>query len=359
MTDTMNESSVNATENWHEYIKLALTEVPYSSQIIFSVALFIIFVASLIGNIITCVVIYYDRTMHTATNCYLFNLAVSDLLVTFPILIIIYQLLTQNSELFQYRYGVFSCNFVMCIHFLFINVLWNNSIMVMTALSIERYIAVCYPMMLKGTPIWRRVGRIILLIWTLAILETLPEFWMLEIFDTGTTLVCFSRPSQLGKIVTIVSAIGTFIVPLAIMIFVYTMIALRVNDNNEMYKFKGTVINNGFKRKKVNKLIIALTASFVFCWLPFFLLRTLMFAVDYEKFVQYHRWWSTAHKLSMFNSWMPTVLNPLLFSAMSIKFRKSFKKLWEGKLRKRNLRSEKSESTQSQRKKSTSYYQVE
>uniref|UniRef100_A0A2A4JI48 G-protein coupled receptors family 1 profile domain-containing protein n=1 Tax=Heliothis virescens TaxID=7102 RepID=A0A2A4JI48_HELVI len=359
MAEPMNESSVNVTENWHEYVKLALTDVPYSSQIIFSVALFIIFVASLIGNIITCVVIYYDKTMHTATNCYLFNLAVSDLLVTFPILIIIYQLLTQSNELFQYQKGVFSCNFVLCIHFVFLSVLWNNSIMVMTALSIERYIAICHPMMLKGTPIWRRVGRIIVLIWTLAILETVPEFWMLEVFDTGTTLVCFSRPSYFGKVVTAVGGVVTFILPLAIMMFVYTMIAFRINDSNEMYKFRGTVISNGFKRKKVNKVIVALTISFVFCWLPFFLLRILMFTVDYEKFAHFHRWWSTAQKLAMFNSWLPTVLNPLLFSAMSIKFRKSFKKLWEVKLRKRNPRSEKSEATQTQRKESTSYYQVE
>lgn len=355
----MNQTDVNNTEDWHNYVKLALSEVPYSSKVIFSVALFIIFVASLVGNILTCIVIYYDKCMHTATNCYLFNLAVSDLLVTFPILIIIHQLLTQSNELFQYQYGVWSCNFVLCIHFLFISILWNNSILVMTALSIERYIAVCYPMMLQGTPVWRRVGKIIGIIWTVAIIETLPEYWVLEIFDTGNTLICFSRPSWFGRIVSGVNAVLTFIVPLAIMSYVYTMIAFRVNDANEMYKLKGSVFNSGFKRKKVNKLIVALTVSFVICWLPFFLLRTLMFAVDYEKFAHLHRWWSTVHKFAMFNSWLPTVLNPLLFSAMSTKFRKSLKKLWEGKLRKRNQRSEKCEtSTNSQRRKSTSYYQV-
>lgn len=251
----MNQNDLNITEDWHKYVKLALTDEPYSSQVIFSVALFIIFVASLVGNILTCIVIYYDKSMHTATNCYLFNLAVSDLLVTFPILIIIYQILIQRDDLFQYEYGVFSCNFVMCIHFMFISILWNNSILVMTALSIERYIAVCYPMMLQGTLVWRRVGKIIGIIWTVAIIETLPEIWMLEIFDTGNTLICFTMPSYLGRILSGLNAVLTFIVPLAIMTFVYTMIAFRVNDNNEVYKYKGSVFNSGFKRKKVNKLI--------------------------------------------------------------------------------------------------------
>ena len=38
----------------------------------------IVFVAGLIGNMSTCVVIARNHYMHTSTNCYLFNLAVSD-----------------------------------------------------------------------------------------------------------------------------------------------------------------------------------------------------------------------------------------------------------------------------------------
>lgn len=41
----------------------------------------LIFVAGVLGNVITCIVIYKNKTMHTATNYYLFNLAVSDFFV--------------------------------------------------------------------------------------------------------------------------------------------------------------------------------------------------------------------------------------------------------------------------------------
>jgi hypothetical protein len=41
----------------------------------------IIFIAGVLGNVITCVVIYKNKTLHTPTNYYLFNLAVSDFLV--------------------------------------------------------------------------------------------------------------------------------------------------------------------------------------------------------------------------------------------------------------------------------------
>lgn len=41
----------------------------------------LIFFTGLIGNVSTCVVIARNRSMHTATNYYLFSLAVSDLLL--------------------------------------------------------------------------------------------------------------------------------------------------------------------------------------------------------------------------------------------------------------------------------------
>lgn len=41
----------------------------------------IIFVLGVLGNVVTCIVIAKNRSMHTAVNFYLFSLAVSDLLL--------------------------------------------------------------------------------------------------------------------------------------------------------------------------------------------------------------------------------------------------------------------------------------
>lgn len=46
-----------------------------------TICYFIIFIAGLLGNVITCTVISRNKCMHTATNYYLFNLAISDLLL--------------------------------------------------------------------------------------------------------------------------------------------------------------------------------------------------------------------------------------------------------------------------------------
>lgn len=41
----------------------------------------VIFISGILGNVVTCVVITRNKNMHTATNYYLFSLAVSDLLL--------------------------------------------------------------------------------------------------------------------------------------------------------------------------------------------------------------------------------------------------------------------------------------
>lgn len=51
---------------------------PLSIIVPITVIYAIIFIAGILGNVITCVVIATNKTMHTATNYYLFNLAVSD-----------------------------------------------------------------------------------------------------------------------------------------------------------------------------------------------------------------------------------------------------------------------------------------
>lgn len=72
---------VNETTNF----TVLMDNVPSrdSLYIIIPMTLFyiIIFITGIIGNVSTCIVIFYNKYMHTATNFYLFSLAVSDLVL--------------------------------------------------------------------------------------------------------------------------------------------------------------------------------------------------------------------------------------------------------------------------------------
>ncbi|XP_047984469.1 neurotensin receptor type 1-like [Leguminivora glycinivorella] len=226
---------------WAEFLEEALPKEYAYSKVVYTISMICIFTISLVGNLLTCLVIYHDKSMHTATN------SVSDLIVTSCIVLAVQEKLDDT-----FIYGQLVCQ----IYFVCVVCSWNNSILTITALSIERYIAIMRPMSLKSTPMWRRVSKIIVLLWLIAIMETVPEMFTVEAITTRhqQSTVCFTVPTAVARVVNGLLAIITFLVPLLIMAFVYTMIAIKVNVKPKNY-LQEQIFNYPNPRSKVNKLI--------------------------------------------------------------------------------------------------------
>lgn len=246
--DNDSDISDKTIKMWSELMERVYEEDPAWPEMLIPTLMVLIFVVSLVGNAVTCVVIYYDKTMHTLTNYYLFNLAMSDLLVTLAIPLVVHEQL--HSDFLIFSFGDMACK----IHFFLNMVLWNNCILIMTALAIERYVAICHPMILQSTPVWRRVLKVIVIIWIVAIAETLPEMWGVRLIRTKSVSMCLITPTKFTRIVNGVLAVITFLVPLGIMTFVYAMIAFQMNVVQKKTS-KGRVFNKRNNRGKVNKLI--------------------------------------------------------------------------------------------------------
>ena len=79
---TWNATSTEAEFNVDDYLQLQLgrryRDLGESVSLI--VVYCLIFLTGVVGNLCTCLVIIRNKRMHTATNYYLFSLAVSDLL---------------------------------------------------------------------------------------------------------------------------------------------------------------------------------------------------------------------------------------------------------------------------------------
>lgn len=230
---------------WLGFLKSLQTESQWI-EVTFVAALLLIFIFGLIGNLLTCVVIYFDKTMHTVTNYYLLNLAVSDFIVTFAILLEIQDYLSET-----YQYGQVFCK----MHFMFVMLLWNSSILTMTALAIERYIAIWYPLALKSTPARKRVAKIILVIWFLAILESFPEVFSAEVVKSKRSSFCFTVPTYLGRITNGILGLTGFVAPLVIMMFVYGMIAFKVNRISTKSADNKVFNHRDNTSRRVNKLV--------------------------------------------------------------------------------------------------------
>ncbi|XP_028517664.1 neuropeptide SIFamide receptor-like [Exaiptasia diaphana] len=133
-------------QNYQRFRHTVLTSKPTNQQerIIKMIAYSVILVVSLIGNILIPAVILSNTNMKKPTNYFILNMAISDLII--PILVVSRELLllsTQSSEwLVKGALGNLLCKIV---HF-FGGVTIAVSILSLILITIDRFIAVVYPM---------------------------------------------------------------------------------------------------------------------------------------------------------------------------------------------------------------------
>ena len=133
-----------------------------------TIALCIVFFIGVVGNIITIIVIVHQKSLHTATNFYLGSLAISDmfLLVTgFP------QEIYQTWYKYPYPFGEMFCQ----IRGMTSEISTNASILTIVAFTIERFVAICYPLTTHTMSQLSRVVRIIIAIWIVAGVAAIPQ----------------------------------------------------------------------------------------------------------------------------------------------------------------------------------------
>jgi hypothetical protein len=124
--------SANVTSSWGPerdplYIVIPIT-VLYA----------VILLTGLVGNVSTCVVIARNKHMHTATNYYLFSLAISDLLLLISGLP---QEMYYNWSRYPYEFGEAFC----VLQGFAAETSANATVLTITAFTVERYVAICHP----------------------------------------------------------------------------------------------------------------------------------------------------------------------------------------------------------------------
>ncbi|XP_076372880.1 pyrokinin-1 receptor-like [Tachypleus tridentatus] len=153
---------------------------PLSTAIPMTLIYTVILVSGVVGNICTCVVIAKNKCMHTATNYYLFSLAVSDLLL---LLLGLPQEMFQLWQRYPYIFGEFFCVF----RGLISETSTNASILTITAFTVERYMAICHPLRAHTMSKLSRAVMVIVAIWLASALCALPlaiQFGIVHVFCT-------------------------------------------------------------------------------------------------------------------------------------------------------------------------------
>ena len=188
-----------------------------------------IFMLGIIGNVSTCIVVARNRYMQTATNFYLFNLAVSDLLV-------LVLGLPQETYTFWSQYPwIFGEPFCI-IRIMASETSTYASILTITAFTVERYIAICHSMRAQTMSSLRRAIKVIIIIWVVSALCSIPmvvQFGVVYLRDAAgnkipQSAICSIEPERFLKHAFEMSTFLFFLAPMTIITVLYVLIGLAI-----------------------------------------------------------------------------------------------------------------------------------
>ncbi|XP_068632899.1 pyrokinin-1 receptor-like isoform X2 [Battus philenor] len=295
----------------------------------------VIFVAGILGNLSTCFVIARNRSMHTATNFYLFSLAVSDLI-----------LLVCGLPLESYRLWnpyTYPLGEVFCIALgLASETSANATVLTITAFTVERYIAICRPFMSHTMSKLSRAIRFIIAIWICALCTAVPQamqFGIVTYEENGQNMSACTVKGHGVHQVFVISSFVFFVAPMSVITVLYVFIGVKLRTSRVLHPTKKLSVNgttrfsanmryrHGTSQRRVIRMLVAVALSFFICWAPFHVQRLLAIygkSMDHPSDTFFLVYLVLTY-LSGVLYFLSTAINPILYNIMSNKFRNAFK----------------------------------
>ncbi|XP_043580467.1 pyrokinin-1 receptor-like [Bombus pyrosoma] len=300
----------------------------------------VIFLTGLIGNVSTCVVIARNKSMHTATNYYLFSLAVSDLLLLIsglpPEMYYIW-------SHFPYVFGEAFC----IIQSFAAETSANATVLTITAFTVERYVAICHPFISHTMSKLSRAVKFVIVIWLLALCLAVPQavqFGIVYDYRNGSVVLDSAQCSikwYLTKHAFEISTMLFFVLPMTIITVLYVLIAIKLRQSRLLsatakrnHLSAGSIHGDSGRgksvaQKNVIRMLVAVVVAFFVCWAPFHAQRLL--AVHAKNTTEPKDALVIVYTILTYMSgvfyYLSTTVNPLLYNIMSNKFRDAFKSM--------------------------------
>nr|XP_029712702.1 QRFP-like peptide receptor isoform X1 [Aedes albopictus]XP_029712703.1 QRFP-like peptide receptor isoform X1 [Aedes albopictus] len=290
----------------------------------------IIMCLGVIGNIMVPIVILKTKDMRNSTNIFLTNLSIADLLV---LLVCTPTVLVEvNSPPEVWVLGEEMCKAVPFVEL----TVAHASVLTILAISFERYYAICEPLKAGYVCTKARALMICLAAWTVAAILTSPilmisSYEYVEYVNGKMVASCLTPVENFWHATFFVASIVVFfIVPLLILVVLYSVIAKNLMDNPGIIMSNASGNrNNVIKyRKQVIFMLGAVVVSFFFCLLPFRALTLWIIIVPSENIISIgiERFYILLYFCRIM-LYMNSAINPILYNLMSSKFRNGFLQL--------------------------------
>ncbi|XP_029359603.1 thyrotropin-releasing hormone receptor [Echeneis naucrates] len=310
--------------------------VEYKAVSVFLVSL--ICGVGIVGNVMVILVVLTTKHMRTPTNCYLVSLAAADLMVLtaagLPNI--------TDALCGQWVYGYAGCLGITYFQYLGI----NASSCSITAFTVERYIAICHPIKAQFLCTLSRAKKIIMLVWALTSVYCVMWLFLSDttklVYANVVRLSCAYKVSRSHYLPIYFTDFAVFyVLPLMLATVLYGLIArilflnpLPADPKESTKKWKKETSQGGrmvsassscsttaASRRQVTKMLAVVVILFALLWMPY---RTLVVVNSFLKKAYLDTWFLLFCRLCIY---LNSAINPVIYNAMSQKFRAAFKKL--------------------------------
>ncbi|NXU86144.1 MTLR protein, partial [Xiphorhynchus elegans] len=274
----------------------------------------------LAGNLLTVLLVL--RGGGSTTGLYLGSMAVSDLLILLGLPFDLYRLWRSRPWIF----GQLLCRFS---HYLSEGCTYCTLLHI-TALTVQRYLAICFPLKARVLVTQRRVKATIAALWAFALLSASPFFFLVGVEQpdnhTAFSRECKPTPRALqsGQLATMFWVTTCyFVLPVLCLTVLYGFIGRQLWRSDTRLRGPGAALRQRGHRRAV-RLLAVVVLAFVICWLPFHIgriifintrdMRTMLFCQYFNVFA-----------LQLF--YLSASINPVLYNLISKKYRAAAIKL--------------------------------
>ncbi|XP_076373179.1 tachykinin-like peptides receptor 99D [Tachypleus tridentatus] len=305
-----------------QQVTVEIYDVPAGVTSLLSVCYGTVSLLAVMGNFAVLWIVATSLRMQTVTNFFIANLACADIVI--GLFSIPFQF--QAALLQRWVLPEFMCAFCPFVQTLSVNV----SIFTLTAISLDRYRAVMFPLKARTSKV--RAKFIILGIWTFATIASLPYALALRVthvFDpvTGNYTKPFCNnvgiPQLIWNIYNPILVCLQYFIPLVVISYAYGRMGLKLKDAQTPGNAEGTrdagILRN---KRKVIKMLFIVVTLFALCWLPFQtynLLQDIFPQINNYKYINVI--WFCCHWLAMSNS----CYNPFIYAIYNERFKREFR----------------------------------
>ncbi|XP_067875377.1 prolactin-releasing peptide receptor-like isoform X2 [Heterodontus francisci] len=270
-------------------------------------------VVACIGNAFLIACIMMDKKLHNATNFFIGNLSVADLLMC---LTCVPLTLSYSFELRGWLFGKFMCHFVSLMQSATVYV----AVLSLTAIAVDRYIVVAYPIRRRITFHW--FSLTIAAIWVISLALACPatihtRYQELNMVDFNACGESWPSLEEQRLAYSCIILFLSYMVPLSAVTISYYAITVHLKKRNEVGRNHAKWSKG--KRKTFILLVISVVV-FAICWLPLQILN-LIIDIDIDLTILNYKYIKVLHLSCHWVAMSSSCYNPFIYASLHQKFR--------------------------------------